>query len=257
MLATGGTATGGAPATGGMATGGAVGTGGVPATGGSVGTGGSAGSGTVTGALLHVAFDETSGTIAHDTAGTSKNGTLNGATFAAGRFGNAASFSGTDQYISFPGGLTSSLTDMTVAFWVNLAAKTSFARAIDFGNGSATGYWYVSPSFGNNGILRFGISQTDWQKEQSLDAPALPLSQWKHVAVVVAASGITIYVDGAVAATSTSIVLRPKDVGASPNDWLGRSQYSNDAYLNGRLDDLYIFGRALSATEIAALMSGP
>jgi len=217
---------------------------------------GAGGSGTVSGALLHVAFDENSGTVVHDNAGTANNGTLNGATFAAGQFGNAVSFSGSSQYVSFPAGLTASFTDMTVAFWVNLASNSTFVRAIDFGNGPSTGYWFISPRFAGGGV-RFGISLTDWQQEQSLFAPALPLNQWTHLALVIAADSVKFYQDGSEVSTTTSITLRPKDLGATPNNWLGRSQYPNDPYLNGRLDSLYIFGRALSASEVATLAVGP
>lgn len=258
----GGRPMGGAPASGGSAPPGGAGApsnGGFAATagasggpGGAIGTGGSL----VPGPLLHLAFNETMGTSARDDAGNGKNGILFGANFVPGRFGNSVSFWGGSEYVALPAGLTASLQEMTVTFWVNLGAKVPFARAIEFGNSATTGYWYVSPTFGGGGILRFGISPGDWPMEQFLEAPALPLNQWKHVAVVVAAKTVTIYVDSVAVATSPGITLRPKDVGATPNNWLGRSQANNVGYLNGRLDELYIFGRALSATEIAMLMNG-
>jgi hypothetical protein len=219
------------------------------------GAGGTGGS-LVPGPLLHFAFDETTGTIAHDDAGKGKNAVLFGVSFVPGRFGNGVSFWGANEYAALPAGVTSSLDDMTVAFWVNLGAKVPFARALEFGNSATTGYWYISPCFAGAGVLRFGISPADWPLEQFLEAPPLPLNQWKHVAVVLAAKSVTIYVDSVAVATATNIALRPKDIGASPNDWLGRSQALNVGYLNARMDELYIFGRALSATEIATLMNG-
>jgi hypothetical protein len=206
--------------------------------------------------LVYLPFNETMGTSAHDDAGNGKNAILFGASFVPGRFGNGVSFWGGTDYIALPAGITSSLQEMTVAFWMNLGTKVPFARALEFGNSATTGYWYISPCFAGPGVLRFAISPGDWGMEQFLEAPALPLNQWKHVAVVVAAKSVTIYVDSVAVATSTNITLRPKDVGASPNNWLGRSQSSNVGYLNGRMDELYIFGRALSATEVAMLMNG-
>ncbi len=48
------------------------------------------------------------------------------------------------------------------------------------------------------------------------------------------------------------MTLRPSDLGATTQNWIGRSQYS-DPYLNGRVDDFRLYAGALSATEIAAL----
>jgi len=233
------------------------------ATGGAGGRGGAGGAGGsgVTGAYVHYTFDETSGTVVHDDAGAANNATLAGATFSPGKFGNAATFSGTNQSITLPSGLTSSLTDMTFAAWVNLGSTTPFQRLIDCGNSSSTGYWFLSPiakqGTGDAVVLRFGISLTDWMGEQQLDAAALPTGQWKHVALVLNAQGATLYVDGAVVATSSAITLRPKNLGALANGALGKSQYSNDPYFKGQIDELYLFARALTAAEVATLAKGP
>jgi hypothetical protein len=48
--------------------------------------------------------------------------------------------------------------------------------------------------------------------------------------------------------------LNPVDLGATPNDWLGDSQYPNDPTLDGTIDEFRISCRAYSASEIAALM---
>jgi hypothetical protein len=37
------------------------------------------------------------------------------------------------------------------------------------------------------------------------------------------------------------------------NNWLGRSQWTQDKFLQGRLDEFRIYGAALSSAEIAAL----
>ena len=52
-----------------------------------------------TGLVNHYKLDETSGTTAYDSAGTN-TGTVTGATFTAGKIGNALSFNGTNNYIN-------------------------------------------------------------------------------------------------------------------------------------------------------------
>jgi Concanavalin A-like lectin/glucanases superfamily len=49
------------------------------------------------------------------------------------------------------------------------------------------------------------------------------------------------------------------DIGATTNNWLGRSQFSgasgNDPCFNGYLDDFRVYRRALSQAEISAMFA--
>ena len=47
--------------------------------------------------------------------------------------------------------------------------------------------------------------------------------------------------------------MRLSTVGSTGLSYLGRSQYANDPFLAGQLDDFRVYSRALSATEIRAL----
>jgi hypothetical protein len=46
----------------------------------------------------------------------------------------------------------------------------------------------------------------------------------------------------------------PFRLGATGQNWIGRSQYGADPYFNGKIDDFRIYQGALSAAEVAALM---
>jgi hypothetical protein len=50
------------------------------------------------------------------------------------------------------------------------------------------------------------------------------------------------------------MTLAPFDLGETTQNWLGRSQYTADPVLAGRLDDFRLYHGALSAAEIAALV---
>ena len=65
--------------------------------------------------------------------------------------------------------------------------------------------------------------------------------------------GKTRTLDGAEIVSSAQIVINPSDLGATTHNWFGRSQYVDDAYLNGRLDDVVISCRAFTADEIGLL----
>jgi hypothetical protein len=49
------------------------------------------------------------------------------------------------------------------------------------------------------------------------------------------------------------MTIKPSDMGATTQNWIGRSQFSTDPYLNGRVDDFRIYNKALTAGEIAIL----
>ena len=51
--------------------------------------------------------------------------------------------------------------------------------------------------------------------------------------------------------------LRPSSLGTTSANFIGRSQYTNDPFLNGQIDQLRIYSRALSATEVLSLFQTP
>jgi hypothetical protein len=74
------------------------------------------------------------------------------------------------------------------------------------------------------------------------------------VAVVIDGAAMTfkVYQDGIVVASGTTTVL-PKDLGVTNQNWLGRSQFTADAYFVGQLDEFRLYNRALSEGELRYL----
>jgi hypothetical protein len=201
-------------------------------------------------------FDETSGTTASDRSGNGWNGTLvNSPTWVAGHSGNAVDLNGTNQYVSLPSGVVSGNDAITIAAWVNLDAVSTWARIFDFGSGTNT-YMFLTPKNGANSRVRFAI-KNNGSSEQIIDGTAaLPTGGWHHVAVTLNGSTGILYVDGVQVGSNTAMTIKPSDLGATSQNWIGRSQYTTDPYLNGRVDNFRIYSRALSAADIASLASG-
>jgi len=82
--------------------------------------------------------------------------------------------------------------------------------------------------------------------EQLVTAPTTLASGWHHVAVTIEAdiNTVNLYLDGVVVASNVAVTLTPSDLGDTTNNWLGRSQYSADAYFDGCLDDFRIYDYA-------------
>jgi hypothetical protein len=85
----------------------------------------------------------------------------------------------------------------------------------------------------------------------------LPAGTWKHVAITKSGNTAILYVDGVQVAQNTGMTLSPSSLGNTTNNWIGRSQYSSDAFLDGQIDEFHIYNRALSAAEILALFQNP
>jgi hypothetical protein len=206
-----------------------------------------------TGLIAHYQFEGN----ANDVVG-GQNGTANGmAGYTTGKIGQAILFDGVDDYVDLPiGSLVASLTNSTFATWANFSnAGGSWQRIFDFGSGE-TAYMFLTPRLGTTGAMRFGITvQGGGALEQLATAPSTLASGWHHVAVTINADGDTIklYLDGSVVAQNTQATLSPSDLGATTQNWLGRSQYGADAYYTGAIDDFRIYNRALSEAQVAWL----
>nr|WP_233566893.1 LamG-like jellyroll fold domain-containing protein [Cohnella endophytica] len=200
-------------------------------------------------------FNETSGTTGADASGNGKTATLSGGiTWAAGHAANSVNFNGTNGYGSLPTGIVSGLNDFTIATWVKVNNTSNWTRIFDFGTGTSTSM-FLTPRPGGAG-LRFSITTSGSGGEQQISTTtAFPTGVWKHVAVTLSGTTGTLYVDGVQVATNASMTLKPSSLGNTNLNYLGRSQYSGDAYLNGGLDDFRIYNRALSASEITALFN--
>jgi hypothetical protein len=77
------------------------------------------------------------------------------------------------------------------------------------------------------------------------------------VAVTLSGSTGTLYVNGAAVGTNNAMTLSPYSLGSTTQNYIGKSQFSADPYLNGIVDDFRIYGTALTAAEITELASPP
>jgi hypothetical protein len=294
----GSTHTGGTSGTGGTpSTGGTTRSGGTTTTGGTTGTGGTTtpdagpdvqpdASPLLKGLVVYYPFESLNGTDLPDMSGNGHNGTLSigvppdGGTAPSGAgYELVASKAGLGQalavhktglgYVQVPTAVFANATDMTIAVWVNITTSQNWPRILDVGvtptayqwGNTATGTKYlnmVPKTMGSN--MLFSITKDGYNSEQTLSAPSLSTGVWKHLAVVLASvSGGTLYVDGGVANADTGLSLRAADLGAIDYAFIAKSRFDADPPFDGIVDELRVYNRALSATEVQALyqFTGP
>ena len=196
-------------------------------------------------------FNEGSGATAADSTGDGWNGTLqNGATWSTGISGNAVSLNGSGAYVTLPTGAVNGLTDFTMSVWVNLAANPNWARIFDFGTGTSN-YMFLTPSAGGTNMPRFAIT-TGSGEQQINSSIAIATGTWTQVAVTLSGSTATLYINGVAVGTNTSMTLKPSNLGATTQDYLGKSQFYDPAF-NGKIDDFRIYSSGLNSSQIASL----
>jgi autotransporter-associated beta strand protein len=216
--------------------------------------------------IAYYKFDESSGKKAADASGNGQAATLTGATFlAVGHSNNSVNMNGSMQFVTLPAGITTNLTDFTIATWVYLNGTQGYwSRLFDFGAGVTNSagwpmrYMFLCPSAGSiNFTISVGSDQVEngYSPAQSVTtASVLPINSWHHVAVTLAGTTCSIYVDGVLAGSGT-ITITPSQLGTTTQNCIGRSQWTSDPYLIGRVDDFRIYNGALSAAQLAALVA--
>lgn len=168
--------------------------------------------------------------------------------------GPAVEFDGSDDYLQLPPGYASFPKGISIVAVVKPAKLGKYARVVDFGDGPNSG----------NIVLDLGekpgtLAAYSYHKQQGglkVEAPgAVVAGRWQQVAATIdPEGGAAVYVDGKAVATGTTGRLVD---GPRPRCYIGQSNWNegpgkgNDEMFAGSLRELRIYGRVLSAEEIA------
>ncbi len=200
-------------------------------------------------------MDEASGTTTADESGNALAGTLiNGPTRTTGRLDRAINFDGTNDHVTLPASVVSTLDDCTISAWVRPTALSTWTRVFDFGTGTDNGMFLTVQ--GGTGKPAFSIHtpSTPWQDVNS--SVVLIANAWNHIAVTISGTTGTIYINGVIAGANGNLSLTPASLGSTTQYYLGRSQFP-DPYFTGQMDEFQIRNRALTTTEISTLANPP
>jgi hypothetical protein len=189
-----------------------------------------------------------------DRVGTNHGTLSGGTTYTAGRFGQAFLFNGLAATVSAPStGIPSGSADRTIELWVRIDAVSMNNQPFFAGYGSfgVPGATYQVGTFGGGGFSYFST----WG--QVLQGRSIPTMAWTHVAVTTQGQLTILYLDGNIAAAGAINVSTP----ASSTFYIGRigdgSSWGNSERVTGAIDEVTVYDRALSASEIGAIASNP
>jgi class 3 adenylate cyclase len=199
---------------------------------------------------------------AKDESGNDHNGTVSGATPATDRYGNSNSaynFDGVDDFIEAPSTAGMNHSDVkTVALWY--APNNT---------GTGQGQWcvgkYRADAFeGGWGLIVGTDNRLEYNYKRSriigglhtrsTNPMGLGVSEWVHLAATVNGNTVTLFKDGQVIKVNTIIADRnPRDNTRPLLIGAGLNPKARSSFVNGKLDDIRIYNRALPAAEVAEL----
>jgi glucose/arabinose dehydrogenase len=197
-------------------------------------------------------FEAGTGTTVTDASGLGRTGTMNsGASWTtAGKFGKALSFNGSGGLVSVADASSLDFTSaMTIEAWVRPTTRSNWDTVVMKGYGS-TGRAYALYAGNNNGRPAATVRISSSERSTS-GGSSLPLNTWSHLAMTYGGGRLRVYVNGLqVSSTSVSGSIRtssdPLTIGGS-SVW-GR-------WFAGQLDEVRIYNRALTQTEIQSGMN--
>ncbi|MBM4055129.1 MAG: hypothetical protein FJ264_10770, partial [Planctomycetes bacterium] len=212
------------------------------------------------------AFDEGSGSVATDTSGNGNDGTINGgAVFSTGKSGTGLSFDGTDDYVSVP---CMNYDEISISAWF-------YKNKNDTSNADAIigGWKWNSDIQSNEGFdVRFFKNNPDTidfcliTKDANGTRTKMTASSnlgsstgaWHHVVCTYSQSTgeQKLYINGTLAATVNHSAGNKIVPLSSYSDMrIGYSRVNN-GYFNGKIDEVYIYDRALSDQEVLDVFNG-
>jgi len=187
---------------------------------------------------------------ANDESGNGHNGIVFDATLTNDRNGNPDSaylFDGINDYIDI--GDWENGGPMSFTFWARWDAYHNYSRIVDLGNGSSSNNIVVSQRQSNDELffsIYLGSSET------KMYTSTITPSQWDFYSATVDVSGVmTLYKNGQEIAQKLD--------GVTPNfllrteQFIGKSNFSQDGYFQGAIDELSIYKTALTETEVLNL----
>jgi hypothetical protein len=168
--------------------------------------------------------------------------------FADGHNGQGVAFNGTSQYLDAGKPVLNTASDYSAAAWVKLDQAGGAFQTVISQDGPSNSDFYLQYSGADQ---RFAMS---FAGVRAL-APVKPNpGQWYHLVGVrdTVKGELRLYVDGALAGTASACLPQGAPTG---NTVIGRGKYGGNPvdYLDGTVDQVHLYDRALSGDEIKQL----
>ncbi len=184
---------------------------------------------------------------ATDSSGNSNNGiscpSTTGPTTASGKYGNAGSFDGSDDYVSVTNTTSINLSgNFTISAWVNPTSVGSLNEVISKEGTSAGYYMWID----SNRKIRVGFNTG---ASEATSTNAISLSTWSHIVGTWDGTNLRIYINGALDKTTAG----SSNPAATTNALSIGAYRDGTSRFTGKIDEARVYNRALSPDESSQL----
>ncbi len=206
---------------------------------------------------------------ANDSSGNGRNGTITGTTFVPDRFnnpGSAISFASINDNVVVANSLhPQAEVTVTYSCWVResetLVNDTVHMSIINCGFG---GIVNARSDLGTVRPLPIGtpsyLAYTGEGNDADTHAGTIPTNEWHHLVITKHGTNVVFYKDGSLVGSGNTqpgqnVTSQQLNIG-----WNGTTDWNSGEHFYGVLDDVRIYSRALSASEVQQLYvyeSGP
>jgi gliding motility-associated-like protein len=208
---------------------------------------------------------------ANDSTKYAHHGIVRGATPTSNRFGNtnsAYSFNGISNYINLGNKSLLKPNKATISMWVkpNDISTSGFGHSFNpimvTGNTNSPGHFYEAYFLGisTSGNNKFHVSSWNPSPTISGGGPSVQnfnLNTWHHLTTTIDNDSIKIYINGVLdKAYFKGFATNYSNIDSIIIANSGNSAFSQ-RWFNGALDDIKMYNRVLSATEVQDLYSKP
>jgi len=178
---------------------------------------------------------------------------------ATGKFNEGAVFNGSSSKIVLPNsslGITDA-SNFSFSCWFNTNSSTQDNQGIIWLNGSNAGARFGvginSTSQGGDTSVYFGVGTSSFAYINS-GTSAFAANTWVHVvAVKSSTTGMSLYVDNVLKATNTGATGAASSTATGDNRIGGYKTTAESSWFNGSIDQVRIFNKAVSSSEVATL----
>jgi hypothetical protein len=187
-------------------------------------------------------------TNADDKSGNGHHGENHGATLIAGKFGNGYSFDGVKSRIKLPASIIRG-TELTVSFWIKTGDVKKGVGIISGAKNSKRNNEYLL--YLNNGTIA-----PHYHVSSKITGVSVNNNIWHMLTMVTEIDQTKVYIDGLLKETIKFGSATPFKIEGL---WLGGDQdvvnggWETKQQFNGILDELRIYNRVLSDSEINSL----
>lgn len=190
---------------------------------------------------------------ANDSLGVYNGTAQGGLTYTAGKNGNAFTGNGTTSYVSLPVDSFNFTSDFSISVWINPSTVTGNQMIFSnlMYNGGARKGYYIS-LYGD--AVEVWLVNTLSSQQYILTSSIISINTWYNIVVTRESGVLKLYVNNSLIATDTNAITMGY-ISTTPSIGAYTNGLPITRYFNSKIDELNIWNKALTATEVTELQT--